>query len=420
MESLCGSGITSGWIEASVAHLPERLSRVGAPTLRLGLHGDRGKFASLMLWSPPPSPQKWGRRWRVLAHEASGGCGENNGVPTNGFNVLINDGRAFPENDSVQDGSHESCISEKKEMVQPVAVGSGTTGSKAGLFRTPISGGVQSATTVHGLPPPALAVRNLMEQINADDIHSFFLCSSCQKTKAKFGQLCTIMSGMHHHRAGYPVGSLVDFAPDSMGHPIFSFSPLAIHTRNLLANSKCSLVVQIPGWSSLSNARVTIFGDVFPLAADEQEWARQQFVAKHQQWASQQWGNFYYYRMQNISDIYFIGGFGTVAWVDVKEYEGLKPDKIAADSGEQNLKELNAIFSKPIKDILSTETEIDDAAFISVDSKGTDVRVRQGAQFNIQRISFEVEHEVQTLDEAKAALQKIIDRSCSSMSQKGN
>ena len=97
MESLCGSGITSGWIEASVAHLPGRLSRVGAPTLRLGLHGDRGKSASLMLWSPPPSPQKWGRRWRVLAHEASGGCGENNGVPTNGFNVLINDGRAFPE-----------------------------------------------------------------------------------------------------------------------------------------------------------------------------------------------------------------------------------------------------------------------------------------------------------------------------------
>ncbi|RRT45388.1 hypothetical protein B296_00055171 [Ensete ventricosum] len=166
MDSLCGSGITSRWIEASVAHLPERSSLIGAPTVRLGLHGDRGKFASLMLWSPSTSTQKWGRRWRVIAHEASGGRGENSGVPTNGFNVLINDGRAFPENDSVQDGSHESCISEKKEMVQRVAVGSGTTGSKAGLFRTPISGGVQSATTVHGLPPPALAVRNLMEQVD--------------------------------------------------------------------------------------------------------------------------------------------------------------------------------------------------------------------------------------------------------------
>ena len=34
-----------------------------------------------------------------------------------------------------------------------------------GLFRTPISGGVQSATSSHGLPSPALAVRNLMEQV---------------------------------------------------------------------------------------------------------------------------------------------------------------------------------------------------------------------------------------------------------------
>ena len=38
------------------------------------------------------------------------------------------------------------------------------------------------------------------------------------------------------------------------------------------------------------------------------------------------------------SDIYFIGGFGTVAWVDVKEYEALQPDKIAIDGGEHNLK----------------------------------------------------------------------------------
>lgn len=40
-------------------------------------------------------------------------------------------------------------------------------GSRAGLFRTPISGGVQSATSAHGLPLPALAVRNLMEQVNS-------------------------------------------------------------------------------------------------------------------------------------------------------------------------------------------------------------------------------------------------------------
>ena len=41
---------------------------------------------------------------------------------------------------------------------------------------------------------------------------------------------------------------------------------------------------------------------------------------------------------------------------------------------------LNAIFSKPLKKLLSSETEVDDAALISIDSKGTDIRVRQGAQ----------------------------------------
>lgn len=40
-----------------------------------------------------------------------------------------------------------------------------SSGSRAGLFRTPISGGVQSATSAHGLPHPAQAVRNLMEQV---------------------------------------------------------------------------------------------------------------------------------------------------------------------------------------------------------------------------------------------------------------
>jgi putative heme iron utilization protein len=127
------------------------------------------------------------------------------------------------------------------------------------LFRTPISGGVQSATFAHGLPPPALAVRNLMEQ-------------------ARFAHLCTVMSGMHHRRTGYPFGSLVDFSNDSMGHPIFSLSPLAIHTRNLLSDPRCTLVVQVPGWSGLSNARVTIFGDVYPLPEDQQVYIELPFV----------------------------------------------------------------------------------------------------------------------------------------------
>ncbi|CAH2036408.1 unnamed protein product, partial [Thlaspi arvense] len=297
---------------------------------------------------------------------------------------------------SLSEEKFESSTSGEKESHKIIDVEASLAlpyggGTRAGLFRTPISGGVQSATSAHGLPRPALAVRNLMEQ-------------------ARFAHLCTVMSRMHHRREGYPFGSLVDFAPDPMGHPIFSFSPLAIHTRNILAEPRCTLVVQIPGWSCLSNARVTLFGDVYPLPENEQEWAHKQYMAKHHQGPSQQWGNFHYFRMQNISDIYFIGGFGTVAWVNVNEYEALQPDKIAVDGGEQNLKELNAIFSKPLQELLSTESEVDDAAIISIDSKGIDIRVRRGAQFNIQRLAFEESLGVETLEEAKSALWKVIEK----------
>ncbi|CAL1373946.1 unnamed protein product [Linum trigynum] len=334
-------------------------------------------------------------RLQGLARELSGGAGEEHSHLGDDEFGLVSDATLSLSQELIKQAESSQKDSENILKVEPpltVPHGSGTSGgTRAGLFRTPISGGVQSATSAHGLPRPALAVRNLMEQ-------------------ARFAHLCTVMSRMHHRREGYPFGSLVDFAPDAMGHPIFSFSPLAIHTRNLLADPRCTLVVQIPGWSSLSNARVTIFGDVYPLAEDEQEWAHKQYIAKHQQGPSQQWGNFYYFRMQNIRDIYFIGGFGTVAWVDIKEYEALQPDKIAVDGGEHNLKELNVIFSKRLKELLSSEMEVDDAAIISIDSKGIDIRVRQGAQFNVQRLSFEEGHAVENLEEAKSAVRKVLNK----------
>lgn len=246
---------------------------------------------------------KAGCRGRRSLRRTDGGCGflERSGALNVARSALKQDGssgdgqssKPSPEKNGssvhAEVKSVDSSGSVKGVVNPPVPTGGtqNTSGSRAGLFRTPISGGVQSATSSHGLPHPAIAVRNLIEQ-------------------ARFAHLCTIMSRMHHRRRGYPFGSLVDFATDNRGHPIFSLSPLAIHTRNLLADPRCTLVVQIPGWSGLANARVTLFGDVYPLPPEQQELAHQYYRAKHQQGASQQWSNFTFYRMENISDIYFV------------------------------------------------------------------------------------------------------------------
>ena len=88
--------------------------------------------------------------------------------------------------------------------------------------------------------------------------------------QSQFATLCTTMAPMHHRRQGYPFGSLVDFAVDGRGLPVFSLSSLAVHTRNIKTDPKCSIQVQAPGWSGLANARLTLFGDVYPIAEENE------------------------------------------------------------------------------------------------------------------------------------------------------
>ncbi|GIL70996.1 hypothetical protein Vretimale_4078 [Volvox reticuliferus] len=259
-----------------------------------------------------------------------------------------------------------------------------------GLHRAPLSGGVKTATTRYELPSPPVAVRNLVEH-------------------ARFGHLCTMMSGMHHRRAGYPFGTLVDFASDGAGYPVFCLSPLAIHSRNLIEEPRCSLVVQMPGWTGLANARVTIFGDVYQLPADLQESAREIFIAKHSNERKERWvsGNFVYFRMNRIVDIYFVGGFGTVQWIAPDEYLGATPDEIVLSNPAHILHVLNEQFAPVLRAKLGCGSRpLDELMFISIDASGVDIRVRTGPEFSVERIGFA--EKVTNLNQVMAAMRQVV------------
>src|SRR6202162_3285648 len=51
------------------------------------------------------------------------------------------------------------------------------------------------------------------------------------------------LSPISRKHAGFPSGSLMPFALDSLGRPIFLISNMAMHTQNLKADSRCSLFV---------------------------------------------------------------------------------------------------------------------------------------------------------------------------------
>ena len=265
------------------------------------------------------------------------------------------------------------------------------------LLRTPMAGGVVSRDTKDSnLPSMATAARNLMEL-------------------ADYGDLSTKMSDMHHRRAGYPFGSTVDFATDAAGHPIFCLAPLAIHTRNITADGRCSLTVKMSGWGGLANARVTIFGDVERLPKGEYQTAANEiFKAKYHGRKEaidmeDRWGDYTYYRMNRIVDVYFVGGFGTLNWITLEDYCSTSPDAIVTSqtgrSVIETLSELNARFSARLADHMSRVLDVlvDDLWIISIDRRGMDVRVRTDGSSLVRRISFNVD--VERFEDAARAVE---------------
>ncbi len=75
---------------------------------------------------------------------------------------------------------------------------------------------------------------------------------------------------------GFPFGSVMPFGLDDHGRPIFLISTMAMHTQNLQADSRASLLVtqNDSGGDPLGASRVTLVGNVVPIPQAEVAEAR--------------------------------------------------------------------------------------------------------------------------------------------------
>jgi len=251
--------------------------------------------------------------------------------------------------------------------VPPTDTTASATSSSSALTSTDAQFGVQLLDKLLDLPTCAQAARNLVVQ-------------------AQWGQLATTMSTQHGRRAGYPFSSRVAFAVDNDGCPLLSFRPLYTHPRNLRSDPRCTLSVSAPGWSigASRSVTVTFFGDLYELPQNLQEPAHQEFAQKLGrskvgcQTASTYW------RMHVINDIYFVGGFGTLEWVDVGEYLRTRPDTIVEEHFLEAVEYLNKSYSEK----LTRQLEADATTVLSVDARGFDVLCRRGNLTKLERFAF--------------------------------
>src|SRR6516225_4687779 len=109
------------------------------------------------------------------------------------------------------------------------------------------------------------------------------------------------LSTLSRKQPGFPFGSLMPYALDAEGRPIFLVSTMAMHTQNLQADPRASLFVTEPGASGdpLGSSRVTLMGSVSRIPEPELEAARTVYLTRYPD--SKYWvdfDDFSFYRME--------------------------------------------------------------------------------------------------------------------------
>jgi putative heme iron utilization protein len=123
--------------------------------------------------------------------------------------------------------------------------------------------------------------------------------------EARSGALATLMAG-----TGGPYCSLVNIATAADGAPLLLISRLAVHTKNILADPRVSLMLdeRKPG-DPLEGARVMLMGRA--VATDDPA-ARRRYLARHpeaEMFAG--FADFGFYRIE-LSGAHLVAGFGRI------------------------------------------------------------------------------------------------------------
>ena len=207
---------------------------------------------------------------------------------------------------------------------------------------------------------------------------------------------------------GHPFVSVMPYTADERGRPLILISGLAMHTQNLDTDPRASLlVVQAGHEDPLAMARVTLMGRAERLPAAARATAREAYLARHPNavhWVD--YGDFAFWRL-DLTDVYFVGGFGAMDWLTVDGYAAARPDPLA-DAAPGIVEHMNAdhadalvLYCRAFADVAA-----DEATMTGIDRMGFRVRARIGDRLQGLRINFP--RDVRTPMEARTVLVEMV------------
>jgi putative heme iron utilization protein len=219
------------------------------------------------------------------------------------------------------------------------------------------------------------------------------------------------LSTLSRKRPGYPFGSLMPFALDGEGRPIFLISTMAMHTQNLQQDARASLLVTQPEAEGdpLGAARVTLVGNASVLAGPEIAEARRLYLECHAN--SKYWvdfDDFSFFRME-VVDVYYVGGFGVMGWIAAPEYAQGQADPLA-DAAAGILQHMNADHRDALIVLARVfgGVEAQEATMTSVDRLGFHLRMKTEEGMKGARLAFLTE--VRTTGETRKMLVDMVQQ----------
>lgn len=140
--------------------------------------------------------------------------------------------------------------------------------------------------------------------------------------EGRSGALATLMPG-----SGDPYCSLVNFATAADGAPLLLISKLAVHTKNILADPRVSLMIdERKAGDPLEGARVMLMGTA---AVTDDPQVRARYLARQPEAEMfADFADFSFYRV-DLKGAHLVAGFGRI--VDLKPADILIPVDDAAD-----------------------------------------------------------------------------------------
>jgi heme iron utilization protein len=203
---------------------------------------------------------------------------------------------------------------------------------------------------------------------------------------------------------GHPFASVMPYALDERGRPLMLISSMAMHTQNLMADGRASLLVTQPtAGDPLAAGRVTLMGQAARLSPGEASAARGVYLQRHANaayWVD--FDDFGFWRLEP-TDVYFVGGFGAMDWVSAADYASAQPDPLA-DAAEGILEHVNGDHGAALLAYARTlaSPPADEATMMSIDRLGFRLRLRTGERVHGLRVAYP--REIRSVSECREVL----------------